>query len=101
MESVKELIKTYGLQEDIEYVIIPMPDKDGKQRRCFILKRDFIRVVYPDGQYIDYPLADVIEALVRFPDLLLSEALSLTYKERGIDPQQLKVSSESLDKNSR
>lgn len=88
-EDIKELIKNYGLQEDIEYVIIPLPDIEGKKRKCFLLKRQFIRIVYPEGHYIDYPLSDAIEATVRYPDLLLSQALLLIYNERGIDTGQL------------
>ncbi len=87
-EEIKELIKNYGLQEDTEYIIIPLPDIEGKKRRCFLLKRQFIRIVYPDGNYVDYPLTDAIEATVRYPDLLLSQALLLIYNERGVDAGQ-------------
>ncbi len=82
MEDVNELIKRYGLEEDLEHVIIPVTDKDGHTRRYFFLKRRFIRIVYPEGHFIDYPLAEAIEATVRYPDLLLSEALYLLQKER-------------------
>lgn len=82
MEEVKELIKRYGLQEDPEHVIIPIRAKNGDVRRCFLLKRRFIRIVYPEGHYVDYPLAEAIEATVSYPDLLLSEALYLLHKER-------------------
>lgn len=99
MEELKELIKAYGLEEDSEYVIIPLPDKDGRKRRCFLLKRDFIRIMYSEGQYIDYPLVDAIEATVRYPDMLLSEALNLIYSERGIDTQQLKKLSDKTNGN--
>ncbi len=99
MEEIKELIKIYGLQEDSEYVIIPLPDKDGKKRRCFLLKRDFIRILYSEGQYVDYPLADAIEATVRYPDILLSEALSLIYNERGIDPHQISKPPDKINGN--
>lgn len=84
MEEIKELIRSYGLREDSEHVIIPLPDKDGKKRNCFLLKRHFIRIVYPEGHYVDYPLSDAIEAIVRYPDLLLSQALFLIYNERGV-----------------
>lgn len=82
MEEIDELIRRYGLGEDHEHVIIPLPDKNGKKRRCFLLKRQFIRIVYPEGLYIDYPLTDAIEATIRYPDLLLSQAILLIYNER-------------------
>jgi hypothetical protein len=81
MEEVDELIKQYGLEEDPEHVIIPFTDKDGKKKRRFLLKRRFVRIVYAEGYYVDYPLADVIKATVKYPDLLLSEALYLTDQE--------------------
>ncbi|MBZ0158101.1 MAG: hypothetical protein K8I29_18030 [Alphaproteobacteria bacterium] len=82
MEEINELIKRYHLEEDLEHVIIPLPDAKGTGRRCFLLKRRFIRIVYPDGHYVDYPLAEAIEATVRYPELLLSEALYLLHKAR-------------------
>jgi hypothetical protein len=81
MEEVDELIKQYGLEEDPEHVIIPFTDRDGKKKRRFLLKRRFVRIVYAEGYYVDYPLADVIKATVKYPDLLLSEALYLTDRE--------------------
>ena len=83
MEEVAELIRRYGLEEDLEYVIIPVSDSRGHTRRIFLLKRRFMRIMYPEGQYIDYPLAEVIEATIRYPESLLSEALYLLHKERG------------------
>lgn len=82
MEEIDELIKRYHLEEDLEHVIIPLPDAKEAGRRCFLLKRRFIRIVYPDGHYVDYPLAEAIEATVRHPGLLLSEALYLLHIER-------------------
>ncbi len=81
MEEVNELIRRYGLGKDLEHVIIPIPGKDGRARRCFLLKRRFIRIAYPDGHYIDHPLAKAIEATIRYPELLLSKALDLLQKE--------------------
>ncbi len=75
-KQIKELIARYGLEEDLENIIIPFSDKSGRVKRCHILKRPFIRIVYPDRHYVDYPLEDVIEATVRFPEILLSEALA-------------------------
>lgn len=81
MEEINELIRRYGLSEDPEHVIIPFKGKNSRNRRCFLLKRRFIRIVYPEGHYVDYPLAEAIEATVRYPDLLLSEAIYLMHKE--------------------
>lgn len=81
MEEIKELIKRYGLQETAEYVIVPFTDKNGRPKRCYLLKRKYMRLMYPEGHYVDYPLTEVIEATVRYPELLLSEALYLLHKE--------------------
>jgi|GEM_PF-1412159 hypothetical protein len=83
-EGIKELIARYGLEEDAENIIIPFSDQSGRVKRCHILKRPFIRIVYPDRHYVDYPLGDVIEATVRSPEVLLSEALRMLYNERGV-----------------
>ena len=84
MEEVKELIRRYGLEEDEEYVIVPFPSKNGHIKRCYLLKRRFMRIQYPEGQYVDYPLPEVIEATVRYPELLLSEALYLMHKDMNV-----------------
>jgi len=81
MEQIKELIRRYGLEEDLEHVIIPFRDKDGRKKRCFLLKRRFLRLVYPDGHFEEFPLEEVIEAVMRSPDSPLSEALSLLHEE--------------------
>jgi hypothetical protein len=83
MTDIEELIKQHGLEEDSEHVIIPFLDKNGRQKRRFILKRKFIRIIYAEGYFVDYPLADVVKATVKYPELLLSEALYLMYKESG------------------
>lgn len=98
MEQVNELIKRYGLEEDAEHVIIPLPGKNGSVRRCYLLKRRFIRIVYPEGHYEDYPLAEAIEATVRYPDLLLSEALYLLHKEMSTEkPETPEAQPEDTD----
>jgi hypothetical protein len=81
MEEIDELIAHYGLEEDKEHVIIPYTDKNGRENRCYLLKRRYIRIVYSEEHAIDYPLIDAIEATIRYPELLLSEAMSLFYKE--------------------
>jgi hypothetical protein len=81
MEEMNELIRNYDLQEDIEYVIIPFIGKDGRRKRCFLLKRRFIRIIFPEGHFVDYPLTEAIEATLKFPDIRLSEAIYLLHKE--------------------
>jgi len=81
MKDIDELIKHYGLEEDPEHVIVPFLDKTGRPKRRYLLKRRFIRIVYTEGYFIDYPLADAIKATVKYPELLLSEALYRMYKE--------------------
>jgi hypothetical protein len=79
MEEVEELIRRYHLGEDPEHVIIPLPG--GKGRRCFLLKRRFMRIVYPDGHFMDYPLTDIIKATLQYPDLPLSRSLEFVHRE--------------------
>ncbi|MBI5103235.1 MAG: hypothetical protein HZB33_15580 [Nitrospirae bacterium] len=81
MRELRELIRQYGLQEDLEHIIIPLRGKYGSHARCFLLKRKFIRIVYPDGHCVDYPLEEVIEATIKYPDLMLSESLPLLHEE--------------------
>jgi hypothetical protein len=84
MKELDELIERYGLEEDKEYVIIPYTDKSGKKNRCYLLKRRYIRIVYSEEHAVDYPLTDAIEATIRYPEILLSEALYFLYKELNI-----------------
>lgn len=95
MEEVDELIKHYGLEENAEYVIIPFYDKKGSANRCFLLKRKFIRIAYPQGYNIDYPLSEAIEAVVKYPELPLSESLHLLHKES--DAQKSELSDKSKE----
>ena len=81
MEELDEVIENYGLEEDKEHVIIPYTDKNGRKNRCYLLKRRYIRIVYSEDHAVDYPLIDAIEATIRYPELLLSEALYSFYKE--------------------
>jgi hypothetical protein len=89
MEEIDALIRQYGLEEDPEHVIIPFTDKQGRKKRRYLLKRRFIRIVYSEGYFIDYPLADVIKATLQYPELLLSEALYLMDKEQPEDSSSL------------
>ncbi|MBI5205259.1 MAG: hypothetical protein HZA11_10110 [Nitrospirae bacterium] len=84
MEEINELIQRYGLEEDGEHVIIPI----GGNKRCFILKRRYIRVVYSETHYVDYPLTEVIEATIKYPELPLSEALYLFCGERKAETDE-------------
>jgi hypothetical protein len=88
MEEVDELIRQYGLEEDLEHVIIPFTDKNGRKKRRYLLKRRFVRIVYAEGYHIDYPIADVIKATIKYPELLLSEALYLMDRESNIETEQ-------------
>lgn len=81
MEAIKELIRRYGLDEDHEHIIIPFRDSDGRKKRCFLLKRPFLRIVYPDGHFNDFPIEEAIEAIMKYPELPLSEALFLLHEE--------------------
>lgn len=81
MEAIKELIRRYGLDEDHEHVIIPFTDRDGRKKRCFVLKRPFLRIVYADGHFFDFPIEEVIEAIIKYPELPVSEALLLLHEE--------------------
>jgi hypothetical protein len=88
MEEVDELIRQYGLEEDLEHVIIPFTDKNGRKKRRYLLKRRFVRILYAEGYHIDYPLADVIKATIKYPELLLSEALYLMDRETNIETKK-------------
>jgi hypothetical protein len=88
MEEVDELIRQYGLEEDLEHVIIPFTDRNGRKKRRYLLKRRFVRIVYAEGYHIDYPIADVIKATIKYPELLLSEALYLMDRESNVEPEQ-------------
>lgn len=85
MDEIADLISRHGLEQDLEHVIIPLPGA----RRCFLLKRPYIRVVYPDGGYADFPIAEVIEAIMRYPDLSLREALALLHRELDTEIERI------------
>lgn len=79
MEEIAELKKLYNLEESSEYIIIPFMSADGKRKRCFLLKRRFIRIADKDGRYFDYTLAEAVEAILKYPDMKLSEAVLLVH----------------------
>ena len=81
MEGLRELINRYGLEEDLEHVIVPIIGKDGRSSRCFLLKRPQLRIMYPEGHYEDYPLEEIILATINYPELALREALRLLHEE--------------------
>ncbi|GBD99868.1 hypothetical protein BMS3Abin07_01914 [bacterium BMS3Abin07] len=81
MEEINELIRRYHLKEDGEHVIIPFKGENGNIKHCYLLKRRFIRIEYPEGHYVDYPLPVAIEATIRYPEVRLSEAICMINKE--------------------
>ena len=81
MEQIQELIRKYGLEEDLEHVIIPLVSEDGRPRRCFLLKRRFLRIMFTDTHFHDYPLEEIIEATVLYPEMPLKESILLVHKE--------------------
>ncbi|MBI4686085.1 MAG: hypothetical protein HY755_12950 [Nitrospirae bacterium] len=99
MEEIDELIKQYGLEEDTEHVIIPLPGKDGHIRRCYLLKRRFIRIAYPEGYFIDYPLTKIIEATIKYPDFPLTESLYLLQKTMDAETRNILDNEKEEDKN--
>lgn len=85
LEEIDELIRLYGLEQDPEHVIIPYTDHSGRRKKCYLLKRRFIRIVYSEDHFVDYPLPDAIKATVRYPELPLSEALYKIYGDLVTD----------------
>lgn len=77
IDRIKELIKEHGLEEDEEHVIINLKNSRGSNRKIYLLKRPYMRIVMPDGRFVDYPLRDIVEAIIRYPHLRLSESLLL------------------------
>ncbi|KAF0184009.1 MAG: hypothetical protein FD164_606 [Nitrospirae bacterium] len=83
MEAIANVIRRHGLQETLEYVIVPFRAGDGSLKRAFFLKRSHIRIVFPDQHHEDYPLEDVLEATVRSPEQRLTESIATLYRELG------------------
>ncbi|HSW64593.1 MAG TPA: hypothetical protein VLH56_14990 [Dissulfurispiraceae bacterium] len=83
MEAIANVIRRHGLQETLEYVIVPFRAGDGSRKRAFFLKRSHMRLVFPDHRHEDYPLEDILEATVRDPERSLTEALAALYLELG------------------
>ncbi len=92
-EGIDELISRYGLEEDEEHLIIPITLRDGSKGRCFLLKRRFMRIVFSDTQYHDYPLGEVVEAIVTYQDRPLRETILLVHRE----PEEAEDSREERD----
>jgi hypothetical protein len=80
-DEIQDLIRKYGLEEDPEHVIIPIRSADSSLKRCFLLKRRFMRVVFGEGHFHDYPLEEIIEATVLYPETPLKESILLVHKE--------------------
>lgn len=83
MEEIENLIKEYGLQEDEEYIIIPYTDIEGHNKRKFVLKRQFVRIMYGEDFFVDYPIADVILSIIKYPELSIKDALHMMNKDRA------------------
>jgi hypothetical protein len=81
MDEIQELIRKYGLYEDQEHVIIPFRSDDGSMKRCFLLKRRFLRIMFSEDHFHDYPLAEIIEATVLYPNMHLRESILLVHRE--------------------
>ncbi len=86
MEEIDELVRRYHLEENNEHIIIPFMSADGRNKRCFLLKRRFIRIAFGDGRVSDYPIAEAIEAVMNYPDMKLSAALYLMHKDDAVKP---------------
>ena len=80
-EEIEELVRKYGLEEDREHIIIPFRSADGRLKRCFLLKRRYFRIVFGDYHFHDYPLGEVIEATVLYPEMPLKESILLVHRE--------------------
>lgn len=76
-DEIKELVRLYGLEEDEEYVIINLKNSAGKGKKIYLLKRRYMRIIRSDGSFVDYPLRDVVEAILKYPNMRLSDALLL------------------------
>lgn len=85
MEAIEEIVRQYGLEEENEYIIVPFLDRNGRKKRVFLLKRSYMRVRYPDEHVVDYPLQEIIEATVKFPESPLSEVMHLFHKETPVE----------------
>ncbi len=99
MDALANIIRRHGLQETLEYIIVPFRASDGSMKRAFFLKRSHIRIVFPDQRHEDYPLEDVLEATVRSPEQRLTEALAALYLEIGKELRpslRKKISGEEL-----
>lgn len=84
MEQIQKLIRKYGLEEDPEHVIIPIVAGDGGTMRCFLLKRRFLRIAFSDTHFHDYPLEEIIEATILYPEMPLRESILLVHREPEI-----------------
>lgn len=84
MEEIEALIRYYGLEEDGEHVIIPFVDERGNKKRIFLLKRRYMRLMFPDEHHADYPLGEVIEATLMYPERHLTEVIHLFHREHDV-----------------
>lgn len=84
-EEVNELMVRYGLEDGGEYVIIPFTNEQGKRKKIYLLKRRYIRIMHAEDHYVDYPLPEVVEALVNYPEGDLRKVMHLFHKEHAVE----------------
>lgn len=89
METLVQVVRRLGLEEQPEYIVIPYIGRDGKPRRAFFLKRPYLRIVYPDRHTEIFPLTHLLDATVRRPEEPISQAIELFYEETGIQRHQI------------
>lgn len=86
-EEVSDLLDRYGLEDGGEYVIIPFTDEKGNKKKVYLLKRRYIRIMHGEDRFVDYPLAEVVEALVNYPEAHLTEVMHLYHKEHTVEDE--------------
>lgn len=83
-KELRDLIERHGLDEDTEHIIIPLRGRDGRDERCFLLKRKYFRIAYPDGHTAVFPVGEVIAAIMQYPHLPLRESLPHVHVEPDV-----------------
>lgn len=89
METLAQVVRRLGLEEQTEYIVVPFVGRDGKPRRAHFLKRPYLRIVYPDRHAEIFPLTHLLDATVRRPEEPISQAIELFYDETGIQRHQI------------
>jgi len=89
METLAQVVRRLGLEEQTEYIVVPFVGRDGKPRRAHFLKRPYLRIVYPDRHIEIFPLTHLLDATVRRPEEPISQAIEFFYDETGIQRHQM------------